>query len=39
MRGPARRKASYAVQLQLYGADIAGVVFNRGGAAAAGYAA
>jgi hypothetical protein len=28
------RKASYALkQLQLYGADIAGVVFNRAGAA------
>ena len=33
------RKASHAIQqLQLYGADIAGVVFNRAGAAA-GYAA
>jgi Mrp family chromosome partitioning ATPase len=29
-----RRQASYAVkQLQLYGADIAGVIFNRAGAA------
>jgi len=35
-----RLKASYAVQqVQLYGADTAGVVFNRGGAAAAGYGA